>query len=179
MVHCWQYCHGTPSRRHYHNREWARKMESIGLMPSSTGLPGGATTGQVMSDYIIDSGRFIRAYETLKSSKGFKLNWIDRVASKKKLDPYLYSPNLEEKAIQDVSANLSNSSSSSELLGMYQITEAPLVDLADKPLQLSEPPIYKSTRQKYSCPSCAISAWGKYGLRLICADCDQMLLVSE
>ena len=51
MCHLWQYEFGTPSRRSYHNREWAQKMESIGLMPSDTGAPGGKTTGQHMSDY--------------------------------------------------------------------------------------------------------------------------------
>src|SRR5262249_36818397 len=31
MVHQWQHRFGKPSRRGYHNREWARKMVEIGL----------------------------------------------------------------------------------------------------------------------------------------------------
>ena len=31
MVHFWQQEFGTPSRRGYHNREWADKMEALGL----------------------------------------------------------------------------------------------------------------------------------------------------
>jgi hypothetical protein len=58
MVHVWQQEHGEPGRGRYHNREWARKMHGIGLMPSSTGKPGGATTGDSMSDYILEGGRF-------------------------------------------------------------------------------------------------------------------------
>src|SRR6516165_2113875 len=54
MVHLWQHHCGTPSRRAYHNREWAAKMAAIGLEPSDTGCPGGKRTGQRMSQYIRD-----------------------------------------------------------------------------------------------------------------------------
>ena len=37
MCHQWQQHFGKPSRNGYHNRQWADKMESVGLMPSSTG----------------------------------------------------------------------------------------------------------------------------------------------
>ncbi len=37
QCHMWQYHYGNPSRKTYHNAQWAAKMESIGLMPSSTG----------------------------------------------------------------------------------------------------------------------------------------------
>jgi predicted SprT family Zn-dependent metalloprotease len=58
MVHLWQHVAGKPSQRTYHNKEWAAKMEAVGLMPSSTGQPGGARTGQKMSDYPIAGGPF-------------------------------------------------------------------------------------------------------------------------
>ena len=45
MVHVWQEHFGKPGRRAYHNREWAAKMEAIGLIPSHTGEPGGKKTG--------------------------------------------------------------------------------------------------------------------------------------
>jgi len=61
MCHLWQYEYGKPSRAGYHNREWARKMEAVGLMPSDTGAPGGKTTGQHMSDYPLPGGRFYQA----------------------------------------------------------------------------------------------------------------------
>jgi hypothetical protein len=38
MVHVWQETYGNPSRRGYHNRQWAEKMREVGLQPSSTGL---------------------------------------------------------------------------------------------------------------------------------------------
>jgi hypothetical protein len=65
MVHLWQQEYGKPSRRGYHNRKWANKMESIGLMPSSTGKPGGKRTGQQMSDYVIAGGRFDLALKAM------------------------------------------------------------------------------------------------------------------
>lgn len=74
QAHLWQ-CHfGTPSRAGYHNREWANKMEALGLMPSDTGAAGGKRTGQRMTHYIILGGRFDTATRELLDS-GFKLNW--------------------------------------------------------------------------------------------------------
>lgn len=58
MVHLWQKTYGKASRPGYHNTEWGDKMESIGLMPSSTGLPGGKKVGQKMSSYLIAGGAF-------------------------------------------------------------------------------------------------------------------------
>jgi hypothetical protein len=45
MVHLWQHHRGSPSRNAYHNKEWAAKMREVGLVPSSTGKPGGKETG--------------------------------------------------------------------------------------------------------------------------------------
>jgi hypothetical protein len=49
MAHCWQDHRGKPGRRGYHNKEWAAKMQAIGLTPSHTGKPGGKRTGQSVS----------------------------------------------------------------------------------------------------------------------------------
>lgn len=74
MCHLWQYKKGTPSRGAYHNKEWANKMESVGLMPSSTGKPGGKRVGQKVSDYVIKGGVFEKKAKDL-ISRGFKVNW--------------------------------------------------------------------------------------------------------
>ena len=37
MTHVWQQAFGKPPSRGYHNKEWATKMEALGLMPSNTG----------------------------------------------------------------------------------------------------------------------------------------------
>jgi hypothetical protein len=61
MIHLWQHHNGKPSRGRYHNREWARKMIEIGLVPSDTGAPGGKMTGERVSDFIREGGPFDRA----------------------------------------------------------------------------------------------------------------------
>jgi hypothetical protein len=58
MVHLWQHHFGTPSRAGYHNKQWAQKMREIGLVPSSTGAPGGKDLGETVSHYIESGGRF-------------------------------------------------------------------------------------------------------------------------
>lgn len=58
MVHLWQFHFGKPGRRGYHNKEWAAKMEEVGLMPSNTGKEGGRKVGEKMADYIILGGSF-------------------------------------------------------------------------------------------------------------------------
>jgi hypothetical protein len=65
MTHHWQHIDGTPGRRGYHNREWGARMEALGLMPSSTGAPGGNRTGQRMTHYIVEDGPFMAAYGKL------------------------------------------------------------------------------------------------------------------
>jgi hypothetical protein len=73
MVHLWQQERGTPSRAGYHNAEWAEKMESVGLVPSDTGGPGGHRVGQQMHHYVADTGRFQHAFELLP--RGCLLPW--------------------------------------------------------------------------------------------------------
>lgn len=73
MVHVWQHAFGKPSKRGYHNKEWATKMKSVGLQPSTTGMVGGKETGQRMMDYIIPGGPFTGVYVRLAAT-GWKLN---------------------------------------------------------------------------------------------------------
>jgi len=71
MVHLWQHHFGKPSRKCYHNREWAGKMLQVGLVPSNTGEPGGKQTGQHVSHFIEKGGRFAVACQAfLKSESG-------------------------------------------------------------------------------------------------------------
>jgi hypothetical protein len=74
MCHLWQKHCGQPSRRNYHNKEWGQKMIEIGLMPSSTGQPGGKQTGQQMDHYIIVNGKFKSTCDRL-IKEGFRITW--------------------------------------------------------------------------------------------------------
>jgi hypothetical protein len=73
IAHVWQQEYGHPGRGRYHNREWAALMFSIGLMPSATGEPGGAVTGDRMSHFILENGLFLRVCRTFLEK--YKLVW--------------------------------------------------------------------------------------------------------
>ncbi|EEI4451935.1 SprT family zinc-dependent metalloprotease [Salmonella enterica] len=78
MVHAWQFHYGKAGRRGYHNKQWAAKMEAVGLMPSNTGRIGGKKTGEKMSDYPIEDGAFLVAFNQLLTDKRFLISWFDR-----------------------------------------------------------------------------------------------------
>lgn len=178
MVHCWQYCFGTPGRRCYHNKEWAHKMIAIGLQPSSTGEPGGDVTGQHMSDYPLEGGRFIRACESLVRKNAFRLPWIYRLSL-----PTAISPT----AINSESPDVSESDSPSPEASAISRPDESSLALAPSPgpeafLQRTyrdvlpegtfvEPPLPARTKVKYECQGCYVGVWGKPGIRLICGDC--------
>lgn len=77
MVHLWQAHFGKPGRSRYHNVEWGRFMETIGLVPSNTGQPGGKRTGDQMTHYPVIGGAFDQAAELLLT-KQFNVSWFDR-----------------------------------------------------------------------------------------------------
>jgi predicted SprT family Zn-dependent metalloprotease len=77
MAHLWQQHFGTSSRGGYHNKEWGAQMDRLGLIPSSTGEPGGKRTGQRVSHYIVEGGAFDKACDVLLT-EGFHLGWQSR-----------------------------------------------------------------------------------------------------
>ncbi len=81
MAHLWHEHFGKPSRCGYHNREWADKMEEIGLMPSSTGQPDGKRMGQRMDHYTITGGPYERAFAAMPPE--YLLPWVSSAGEKK------------------------------------------------------------------------------------------------
>jgi len=77
MVHLWQHHFGTPGRGRYHNKEWAEKMKSIGLQPTSTGKDDGPETGDVMGHLIVPDGAFDRAVRKMLA-RGLVVSWIEQ-----------------------------------------------------------------------------------------------------
>lgn len=77
MVHLWQHHDGAkrPSNG-YHNKEWAVKMEEIGLVPSDTGAVGGKKTGKAVSHFIHHDGPF-KAVCAQLTAKGFTIPYVD------------------------------------------------------------------------------------------------------
>lgn len=74
MCHLWEACEGKAPKSAYHTKAWADKMESIGLMPSDTGMPGGKRTGAKMTHFVVSGGAFQRAYAAIAAA-GIKLQW--------------------------------------------------------------------------------------------------------
>ena len=167
MAHLWQHHFGKPGRARYHNEEWAAKMEAIGLMPSSTGRPGGKRTGDMMADYAIAGGPFLVACEQLLTAR-FQLSWYDRF------------PAIEHV----VTGQWSMATQIQGMAGtMPPMTAVPALAEAVRPVgqSVAAPdggpdtvqPLNKSNRVKYSCTGCVdrVSVWGKAGLKLICGNC--------
>lgn len=162
MCHQWQYHHGKPSRAGYHNREWADKMEAIGLMPSTTGQPGGKRTGQQMDDYIIEAGPFAQACLSLLT-RDYCLSWVDRFAMPGGNKPGL-SPGTAPGATEE-----SQDGNTPESL------EAPPAPVAGPGSQWTTPKpamVNRSNRAKYRCPVCEAQVWGKPGLSILCGQPD-------
>jgi predicted SprT family Zn-dependent metalloprotease len=77
MVHLWQHHSGKPGRGRYHNKEWAEKMKTIGLQPTSTGKDDGPETGDVMGHLIVPDGPFDRAVRKMLA-RGLVVLWIEQ-----------------------------------------------------------------------------------------------------
>lgn len=167
MVHLWQFHFGKPSRRSYHNRQWAEKMEVVGLMPSDTGMPGGAKTGERMSDYPIAEGPFLKATEELAKSS-FGISWLDRFPPESKGRNTML-------ALSEGRESWEPSEGESDEEAMPSPMEAamrkPEMDSVLIQPQVRE---NRSNRSKYRCPVCETQVWGKPGLLIKCGntDCD-------
>lgn len=170
MVHLWQYHFGTPGRGRYHNDEWANKMEAIGLMPSTTGLPGGRRTGDRVADYAIDGGAFLRACEVLITND-FKISWLDRFPSSKQM---LAAANLPSTAL-DVSVG-GGPAPMHELVEASNNAMQEAGDLVPAPNFVSQE--REQTRCKYVCP-CRKRVWGKRSLKIICGECEKPFVHSD
>ncbi|RBA25503.1 SprT-like domain-containing protein [Herminiimonas fonticola] len=160
QCHLWQHEFGNPSRSGYHNREWAEKMESIGLMPSSSAQVGGRKVGQKMSDYVIDGGVFQRSCIGL-IKKGYQFNWVDRRTN-----------------LQGSEDSLKRKHKRSVPTKFMKNSPEVLLELPVSILIPNFVPEMKTTAEKtryktkYCCPHCKINVWGKPMLHIRCETCD-------
>jgi hypothetical protein len=145
MVHAWQHHFGEPGRRGYHNQQWANKMIEVGLMPSDTGAPGGAKTGEKMADYSIDGGRFEHACQELLGQPEHAIAWYDR-----------YPP-------EPPSAGRAGGR------GGIRVPTALPAALQDS-IELPQAADNKSNRVKLRCSLCGNQAWCKPGMKLLCGE---------
>jgi hypothetical protein len=152
QVHQWQFQFGKPSLRTYHNREWAEKMLSIGLVPSDTGRPGGKMTGQKMADYPAEEGEFLRIAREILGARTL-VRWYKEGVAIRRAQEYAAMPAAEVPPVVSVlAASMPISSGGGEGMTPAKPAAAP-------------------SKVSYQCPECRGRAWGKLGLSLICGTC--------
>lgn len=193
MTHLWQAHFGTPGRRGYHNKEWAKKMMDIGLAPSSTGEPGGDQIGEYMLDYVMLDGPFIKASQEL-IIQGYDFPWVDcfpvvrlekpvvayrtdntPVELDKTLKPKKRHPtNNRQPELEDLphSSALDSAHDNAKMFSSWSTRTPTDIEYFHTTL-----PADRSGRVKYSCPSCYLNLWGKPNLNVLCVGCDKILRV--
>ncbi|MCR1812117.1 SprT-like domain-containing protein [Sulfurospirillum sp. hDNRA2] len=170
MCHLWQYEHGTPSRKTYHNKEWADKMESLGLMPSSTGLPGGSKTGQSMNDYPIKGGTFEKLCIKLFQD-GLFIKWFDRFPNKLMSQiPFSQNQETQDQEIRE-------DTNDQILENLYTVVSHVINDIV--PIEEVKAMSQSKLKTKYTCAGCGASVWGKANLDLKCNSCEIDFMVSN
>lgn len=167
MVHAWQHHFGKPGRRSYHNHEWAAKMEAIGLMPSATGKPGGARTGEKMADYPIAGGPFMRATEQLLA-QDFGISWLDRYPAVSRVAAIVAPGELTATGLVQPQTSGHLIAALTTLLGRDETGK----EISGEFFEMLSPPrpANRSNRIKYRCPSCQAQVWGKPSLKLRCGE---------
>jgi hypothetical protein len=156
MVHHWQQHFGTPSPSNAHNKEWAGKMESLGLMPSDTGLPGGTRTGRSVTHYILPEGAFLKACRKLVDD-GFVIPWLDRHLPSEPESQVSQQIQLRAAGIECAVSQPPVFSMPAEIKG-EQTTYKPAPKAAP-------------SRERLNCPQCKAKAWVSLGTKLICGSC--------
>lgn len=169
MCHMWQHHFGTPTRNGYHNQQWARKMESIGLMPSDTGRPGGKKTGQKVMDYAMPGGRFLAVAQQIIQTK--PPIWFDR-------QPPYYAV-LAGHMIGEGLASVPDRLDLAEQDAVQQDLQGVFAELLATPELLEpKPKANRSNRVRYQC-ACGTRLWAKPDIRVSCDDCGQQFFADE
>lgn len=167
MVHLWQHHFGSPGRGRYHNGEWADKMEALGLMPSSTGKPGGKRTGDCIADYPLDGGLFLQVCCDLLTTD-YQISWYDRFAP---ADVVAVS----QSNVASFSQGLPASGASIPATSGVKLVEAASAGAPSPGDGVGAAANNKSNRSKYTC-CCNTNLWGKPGLKIQCCECGQVFV---
>ncbi|HFG2817350.1 TPA: SprT-like domain-containing protein [Escherichia coli] len=176
MVHQWQFHFGEPGRRGYHNKQWAARMERVGLMPSDTGEPGGRKVGQSMTHYIIAGGPFDMACDELLTGH-FRLSWMDRFPPYQPKPGAVLSPT-GKGYIDDEEDDSEHEQEVEEGRDPVELDDE-IIEAMRFVTPPPEAPVNKTNREKYSCPVCHINLWGKPGIVVYCGGehCNKAALV--
>ncbi|WP_280192019.1 SprT-like domain-containing protein [Delftia sp. PS-11] len=174
MTHLWQHHFGKPGRARYHNEEWADKLESLGLMPSSTGRPGGRRTGDMMADYAMAGGPFLAACDALLTAS-FQLSWYDRFPAMEHVVTGQWSMATQ---ILGMPGTQPPMSAVPALAQAVRPVGAPVAGPIPAAAETAAQSANRSLRIKYRCGGCAapVQVWGKPGLHIVCGECSTRLM---
>ena len=129
MVHFWQWEHGSPGRKGYHNKEWGQKMLEIGLEPINPMTGKVETSGQSMTNGdFTENSKLERALRSLPEDLTL---------------PFTADPDPEQEQQRK-----------NEDQGQRR----------------------GGTRAKFTCPACGLNMWGRFGARVLCMDCNEILV---
>lgn len=145
MIHLWQWEFGEPSRSGYHNKEWAQKMRELGLIPSHTGQPGGKETGQHMTHYIEEGGRYQLAFEKMPKSYILPFTSLEGEMMKRLIEGSSNGKDEDGDGTEDAKKTR---------------------------LRKLRPPSQNKT--KYTCPGCQVNVWGRPALQIQCVNCEEV-----
>lgn len=166
QVHLWQIVKGKPGRNRYHNQEWADKMESLGLMPSATGQPGGPRTGDSMTHYIISDGPFqTQCRELLGKSE--IIVWLDRF-------PEYMPPEIAPVPLPTGTVSEISELEREAIEEAHREHQEKLARLNKLGIKKKDTTPRDGVRSKYRCPMCGTQAWGKPALSLYCGECSEV-----
>lgn len=145
MVHI-----GHSSKSGYHDKKWAEEMKNIGLIPSTTGKPGGQETGYAVSHYIQKNGNF-EIFTNKLLNQGFQFNWKESTIKYEIIE----KNQITNEFLQNIQENKR------------------IIEINDNEVAIIEKEIKTKSgkRIKYSC-GCS-NIWGKNGLQIKCNLCNQ------
>ena len=202
MVHQLQREHGRPGRKGYHNEEFAKMMEQVGLR---TYGKNGARVGQHMSHRIIPDGPFAQACVQLIREHAFKLDWFDRRVGRVFNEPIWEEEGKADTtpaigaltdedagsvsdylgALHDAAVKGRGGLAGSELTaGEETVLFSPLaikggeasLDIEGAIAKKKKPNPAGTGRRKYLCGECGAHVLGKPGLAVLCLGCDSVMV---
>ncbi len=162
MVHMWHEHYGIkPPKNGYHNKEWATKMLSIGLIPTATGKVGGLMTGFKVTHVIEPGGRFEEVMRDLLDSHHDVVTWFDR---------YGQMENIK------LRMNLPETEAAKKFAGIDETQVKKMVAAEKRDLEEREKRriMKNNSKLKYT-HVCnhneRVNIWGRAGLNIVCGDC--------
>lgn len=157
-----------------HDKVWADKMFSLGLIPSSTGLPGGKKMAKNMSHYPNKEGLFSeKTFELIK--EGFNIPLFDVYSKLQNNNKKHFIPINED--MKEMWLEEASSEEEKQLIekSMGALSDDPNIVSADiSELTVPEPKPKKPREPifKYICPECKNKVSGADGIYIVCGNCD-------